>query len=239
MSLQRTRSNATGLSRCSFGMQGGTVLLVGPEDALPPETRTRRENGDLAANKNLGRCQVLRSSVASFWMTVLGCGAFALIPAGAGAADAADCVVAEGDFTSFLVFGPECESPVGFCTRGLLTGELEATYDFVMTSSVPSPTPEHPSRVVYTGYSVVQTEDGAMFGEDSGEMWFEGNVAFMTTVGVVGGDECFEGAAGEIVASGVIDLVTGDAVGTYTSEICNAVNCFRRSERASERAGRK
>lgn len=139
--------------------------------------------------------------------------------------DDGECNSPGGDFTaSPVVVG--CVSPFGFCTHGLLTGGLEATYDFVMTSSIPAPTAEHPSRIVYAGYSVVQTADGAVFGADSGEMWFEGGIAFVTTVGIVGGDECFEDAEGTIVASGVIDPATGNAVGTYTSQICDAQECL-------------
>jgi hypothetical protein len=149
-----------------------------------------------------------------------------LFPATAFADDDDECVTPSGDFTAVLVPPPECTSPVGFCTHGVLTGGLEATYDFVMTSSAPAPTAEHPSRVVYTGHSVVQTADGAMFGSDTGEMWFEGGAGFITSVGVIGGDECFEDVSGQIVAVGRIDLATGLSVGTYTSEICGAEECF-------------
>lgn len=137
-----------------------------------------------------------------------------------------ECAAPSGVFTSFLVTGAECTSPVGFCTRGLLTGDLPSTYDFVMLTQVPAPTPEHPSRVVYTGQSTIETAIGTMFGVDSGEMWFEGPVLFVTTVGVIGGDECFDGVSGTIVAEGEIDLATGNAVGTYTSELCDARECF-------------
>jgi hypothetical protein len=137
-----------------------------------------------------------------------------------------ECEAPSGDFTSFLVVGAECASPVAFCTRGILTGELPSTYDFMMLTQTPAPTPEHPSRVIYTGISTVETSRGTLYGEDSGEMWFEGPVAFITTVGVIGGDECFEDVSGSIVATGVIDLATGDAVGTYTSELCDVDRCF-------------
>ena len=151
--------------------------------------------------------------------------------------DEGECVQPSGDFTSVLIGGPACTSPVNFCTEGTLTGDLPSTYNFVMLTQTPAPTPEHPSRAIYTGQSTVVTDLGVMYGEDSGEIWFEGPVMFITTVGVIGGDECFEGVTGSIVATGVLDLSTGVAVGTYTSELCDAEECFSDAGRALRRRG--
>ena len=41
----------------------------------------------------------------------------------------------------------------------------------------------------------------------------------MTTVNVVGGTKQYAGAAGQIVATGVLNFVSGDATGTYTGLI--------------------
>lgn len=146
--------------------------------------------------------------------------------------DSSDCSEPAGDFRSVVVTGTECTSPVGFCTAGTLTGDLEGSYDFVMLSMIAAPTTEHPARFEFTGYSLITTADGTMFGEDTGEIWFEGDVAFITHVGVVDGTECFDGVHGDIVAMGAIDMTTGVAEGTYTSTLCHAQNCFRRSDKA-------
>jgi hypothetical protein len=125
-----------------------------------------------------------------------------------------------GAFTSTLETGPDCPSPVGICTLGILTGGLQASYDFTMLTLVPDA--QDSSLLHYTGTSVIRTDNGTeLFGMDSGvmELGADGRATFTTTVQIVGGTRQYKGAAGEIVASGVLDFTTGLAAGTYTGEI--------------------
>jgi hypothetical protein len=123
-----------------------------------------------------------------------------------------------GTFTSVR---PEtCESPVGFCTDGRLTGDLVGDYDFVMDKLQPHPT--DPTLLVYEGHSVITLDRGGaqLRGQDTGWMRPAGTSAvFETTVRIVGGTKQYEGACGQIVAAGTLDFATGNAEGTYTGAI--------------------
>lgn len=158
-----------------------------------------------------------------------------LLPGLASGHDAQDCSEPTGTFWSAVAPGPDCASPIGFCTEGVLSGDIEGSYSFVMTSMTPVPGDEALGHFTFTGDSTIVTEDGVMYGEDHGELWFSGDFAFMTFVGVVGGDECYVGVHGELVATGNINLVTGLTEGTYESRLCHAQECFHRSDRANPR----
>ncbi len=146
----------------------------------------------------------------------------ALVLASAGAA-AANCKDRDGDFTSVLIPPPGCTSPVGICTLGTLTGEFPSTYNFTMDTLAPAGDPENPTKFVFTGHSVItDAHGGILFGSDSGIIFIDlpAPGPFVTTVDVVGGTRGYKKASGEFVASGVLDLISGNAVGTYTSTIC-------------------
>ena len=49
-----------------------------------------------------------------------------------------------------------------------------------------------------------------------------GTAPFVTTVQVAGGTRQYDGATGQIVAPGVLDLASGGTVGTYSGTICKA-----------------
>lgn len=133
---------------------------------------------------------------------------------------AATCKTTEGTFTSTLVPPPACPSPIGLCTIGALDGKWPETYSFVFDTLVPVDA----SQSVYTGHSVVtRTHGGAtLVGQDTGVMNFTGptTATFVTTVNIVGGTKQFKNATGQYVATGQLDFVTGQAIGTFTSSVC-------------------
>jgi hypothetical protein len=131
-----------------------------------------------------------------------------------------DCDDVEGPFSSVLVTAG-CASPVGICTHGHLTGDLEATYDFTMLTLVPDPS--DPTAELYTGTSVITTSDGSkLFSKDTGII-HPGSVPapFVTTANLISGTGMFQNVCGgKIVASGKLNFATGEAIGTYTGQIC-------------------
>jgi hypothetical protein len=136
----------------------------------------------------------------------------------AAAASAGPCKTYTGTFTA--VAPADCSSPVGICTHGTLAGGFPSTYDFVADTLVPT---GDDGEFTYTGHSVITTTQGAqLFGSDSGHITFEpdGTAPFVTTVQIVGGTRQYEGATGQFVAPGVLDLATGATVGSYTARIC-------------------
>ena len=135
-----------------------------------------------------------------------------------------DCKSADGTFTSNLVPPPDCPSPIGLCTIGALDGQQDQTYFFVMETFVPDP--GVPGRFVYTGHSEITTVNGGatLAGQDSGYMFIgpdPTNVPFVTTVNLVGGTKQFLDATGQYVATGILNFISGEAAGTYTSNVCH------------------
>ena len=118
---------------------------------------------------------------------------------------------------------PGCTSPIGICTLGTLTGEFPSTYEFTMDTLVPAGPPAPPDKFVYTGHSVItDAHGGILFGSDSGFISIDlpALSAFVTTVEIVAGTRGYKHATGSFVATGELDFITGQAVGTYTSTIC-------------------
>lgn len=129
----------------------------------------------------------------------------------AGTAAAKECKPVSGDFVADTV---PCDPPGPFCTAGTLTGDLDATYAFRMTSAAPTPT-----GIAFTGNSVITRKHGGaqLFGSDHGTIDFVDG-SFTTIVDIVGGTKQYKGATGQIVATGHL-TPTGTA-GTYTGTIC-------------------
>ena len=133
----------------------------------------------------------------------------------AGVASAKECKPVSGSFSAVNVFPPECQSPVGFCTRGTLTGDLDGTYEFTQLTSTFVP----PATLHFTGASTItRTHGGAqLFGSDTGTIDLAAGT-FTTIVNITGGTKQYEGATGQIVATG--NLTPTGTEGTYAGEIC-------------------
>ena len=135
-------------------------------------------------------------------------------------ADMGGCQEFSGDFTSTLIPPPTCQSPIGICTHGVLTGDVEGTYDFVMTDFVCDP---DPNLCTYAGDSVVTTGKGTIITRDTGVM----NVtvftaaSFVTTAEFIEGTRRYKNATGVFVATGELNFITGEAVGTYSLQVCH------------------
>ena len=123
------------------------------------------------------------------------------------AAAAKECKPVSGTFAAEQVV---C---AGFCTAGTLSGDLTASYSFAMTSSSGFP------LLTFTGASTIVREHGGaeLYGSDTGWIDF-GTGTFETTVNIVGGTKQYDGASGQLVATG--NLTPTGTAGTYTGELC-------------------
>ncbi|MCB9689641.1 MAG: hypothetical protein H6735_31680 [Alphaproteobacteria bacterium] len=137
-----------------------------------------------------------------------------------------ECRDLSGDFVSSLVAGPDCASPVGMCTLGELTGDLEGVYAFTMTAMIPISDDPAETTFQFTGNSTITTDEGVIYGEDSGQLTFSGDFAFMTFVRAVDGEGCFEDVSGSLLATGNLDLITGLTSGGWEATFCGAEQCF-------------
>ena len=145
-------------------------------------------------------------------MRLTGIGAFAIValvhPAPARPA-AGGCHAVSGSFTA--VSPPDC--PSFLCTHGRLTGDLQATYDF-MASGV---TPEG----AVSGHSTITLDNGAVIrGNDTSVLNPDGT--FVTTVVIAGGTRQYAHATGALVAPGAF-TANGGTEGTYSGTICLGV----------------
>jgi hypothetical protein len=127
----------------------------------------------------------------------------------------------DGPFSSITVSPPECKSPVGLCTHGTLSGDLNATYDF--TAATIGPDPNDPSALRLTGTSVVTTKNGQMFTEDVSILHPMGPLPspFVTTAVVKSGTHHWKHTTGQFVATGSLMLATGESIGSYTADLCH------------------
>ncbi|MCA9490355.1 MAG: hypothetical protein KC621_10535 [Myxococcales bacterium] len=137
-----------------------------------------------------------------------------------------ECVDLSGDFVSALVGGPGCASPVGMCTAGELTGDIEGVYAFTMTSMIPVSDDPAETTFQFTGNSTITTADGVIYGEDSGQLTFSGDFAFMTFVRAVDGEGCYDDISGSLLATGNLDLITGLTSGGWEATFCGVEQCF-------------
>jgi len=139
-------------------------------------------------------------------------------------ADTGGCQEFSGDFTSTIVPPPECQSPIGICTHGVLTGDIDGHYDFVMTSMVCGTDPDNPSLCTYEGDSVVTTEKENIITKDTGVMDTAVPTAapFETTAESTSGTLRYNNATSVFVATGTLNFITGEAAGTYTLQVCHA-----------------
>ena len=127
------------------------------------------------------------------------------------------CRPVYGWFTSTPVLPPECESPVGFCTDGKLIGGVRGSYQFTMTSNIPSGEAGVPGVNFYTGHSVITTRRGkTITGTDTGTIDLDpfGSGKFAALITLT------DGANGYLVLRGTLDFETGNASGDYRGEVC-------------------
>lgn len=138
--------------------------------------------------------------------------------------DHKECSAFTGPFSSIL--GAPCSSPIGLCTHGKLSGELEADYDFTFLTLVPANDPTDPTKSVYTGMSVVTFHDGSgvLYTDDTGVIHTpaDGSPApFVTKAIVDHATKRLHGTLGGFIAPGSIVFQTGIATGSYSAILCD------------------
>jgi len=143
----------------------------------------------------------------------------------------AGCESVDGRVTSQLVAvfssGDACPSPLGLCTEGRFTGDLEGTFQFIADTLTPyaalDPT-SPPDVAATTGRITLHTDfcDGALVLQDTSAFSLspDGFFAGIQTVdGYMSSGDC-HGASGRIRIEGVFQAGCVDC--KYRGEICLA-----------------
>lgn len=132
--------------------------------------------------------------------------------------EAKHCDDYEGTFSSVAI-SPCVDSPVALCTQGELEGDLEGDYYFVFETLAPDPA--DPTQFLYTGYSVITTNKGTIYTEDTGHVDNApptDPAELVTTAQIAYGTKKYRKRSGTFVATGVLQF--GAADGTYEATIC-------------------
>lgn len=129
------------------------------------------------------------------------------------------CIPAFGRFGAMSVPVPPCESAVGLCTAGELSGVLRGQYSLEVEQLMSTNDPRVPFVNFFTGTSVIDSRFGEFVGVDTGSLNLSppgetGSGRFSTLLTIL------EGGAGFIHIRGKLDLATGDVSGTYAGMVC-------------------
>ena len=114
-----------------------------------------------------------------------------------------------GHFSSVVVGGPDCLSPIGLCTRGTLSGGLKGSFFFTATSLVPTADTPTTGVVLYTGEIVLTTKDGTLTCKDAGGFQTVGAGAVSSVCAIVAGTAGLAGASGTIQFVGTFTVADG------------------------------
>ena len=137
-----------------------------------------------------------------------------------GADEGLECQQVQGNFSAVNVPPGQCDSPVGFCTEGQLTGNLKGSYSLTMNTSAPTPEAEVPEVFFFTGVSEITTHMGdTLVGIDTGALNLSvpgelNSGKFSTLITFT------EGALGHLWIRGTADLATGTVTGSYSGRVC-------------------
>jgi len=119
-----------------------------------------------------------------------------------------------------------CDSPVGFCTAGELTGQLRGNYAFVMRTLNTANEVQAPGVFFYTGGSVISLgagrSAGTLLAVDTGTVDLEptGSHAMAAILNITGGTGAHAKEHGHLVLRGTLDPESGEVNGDYQGEVC-------------------
>jgi hypothetical protein len=124
-----------------------------------------------------------------------------------------------GQFSSTVVTGPACVSPVGLCTEGTLTGAIKASFSLTATSLIRTVDTPTTGVVLYTGDLVVQAKDGVFTCKDAGAVGATGQRPVASVCTIVSGTGAYAGVTGALRFVGTFSASTGgsgDGTGSLT-----------------------
>ena len=133
------------------------------------------------------------------------------------------CKTVHGHFINqvFVLTGPTCSSPIGFCVSGQAIGGLKGDFISTITSFVPAPNFNDTQVVFVTASLVLHTRDGDLMMEENAAFNQDpnGHGDLGDVVTVVGGSTGkWAGATGRLRVWGNLTAPESDV--NYDGEVC-------------------
>ena len=135
-----------------------------------------------------------------------------------GATAASTCKKINGKVTLQALPSTSCLSPMSFCARGMLSGDLAGSSAFTGTSQAATVDTPTTGVILVTGDNTIQTSRGTLLTKDAIVLQTTGVGNFGEVDTVVGGTGAWSGATGTLRAQGT--FAGGGGQGDYVGDIC-------------------
>lgn len=123
-----------------------------------------------------------------------------------------------GFFRIHAETGAACDSSVGVCLAGNVSGRIKGAFSFTATSVVATNDTPTTSAIVTTGDAVVATGEGDVLCKLTGTLQLAGDGPFVSLCVITGGTGRWAGASGYLRTSGVFTFGAG-GTGTYDGKV--------------------
>ena len=126
-----------------------------------------------------------------------------------------------GHFVLQSSSGPECDSPVGVCMTGSVSGRIKGSFSFTARSVIATDDTPVTAAIVTTGDAMVETRSGDLFCKLTGTLQVTDDGPFVSLCVVTGGTGDWAGTTGYLRTSGTFTLAGGGS-GSYDGKISGA-----------------
>jgi hypothetical protein len=114
--------------------------------------------------------------------------------------------------------GAACDSPVGVCLAGDVSGRIKGAFSFAATSVLTTDDTPTTAAIVTTGDAAVATEEGDILCKLTGTLQLTGDGPFVSLCVITGGTGRWAGATGYLRTSGTFTFSAGGS-GTYDGKV--------------------
>lgn len=155
------------------------------------------------------------------WFAALALATCAAVLAMTGGPAAATPEAVNGFFKVQSETGAGCDSSVGVCLVGHVSGRIKGAFSFTATSVIVTNDTPSTSAIVTTGDAVVATADGDIHCKMTGTLQLTGEGPFVSLCVVTGGTGRWTSAGGYLRTSGTFTFAAGGG-GSYDGKVAGA-----------------
>ena len=155
------------------------------------------------------------------WLAALALFTCAAVLAVTGGPAAATPEAVNGFFKVQSETGAGCDSSVGVCLTGSISGRIKGAFSFTATSVIVTHDTPTTSAIVTTGDAVVSTADGDIQCKLTGTLQLTGDGPFVSLCVVTGGTGKWTSTGGYLRTSGTFTFAAGGG-GSYDGKVAGA-----------------